>query len=192
MCHIQNTVRLGKGVTCQSAVKAHYVQNSKAMHGVSAAESLVLTVKALDSARALRQTARILARRWTINMGAKAAESSRVERPAAAICLFTLPCKAPIVPKPRISSRCLHAPAIFICIFIFPLICTYSLGCGASCDSSDTLAGKHRCMWCATVYMLAAMFTDEGVSSFLGLVDTTSKVPTYVLSEPMIQATALR
>ena len=26
----------------------------------------------------------------------------------------------------------------------------YSLGCGASCDSSDILAQKHRCMWSAT------------------------------------------
>lgn len=98
-------------------------------------------MKALDSARALRQTARILARRWTMNMGAKAAESSRVERPAAAMCLFTLPCRAPIVPKPRISSRCLHA----------------------------------------SVHMLAATFTEEGVNSFLSFGGTTSKVPTYVL-----------
>ena len=29
-------------------------------------------------------------------------------------------------------------------------IVSYSLGCGASCDSSDILAWKHRCMWCAT------------------------------------------
>ena len=48
-------------------------------------------MNALDSARALRQTARILARRWTTNMGAVAAETSRVERPAAAMCLLTLP-----------------------------------------------------------------------------------------------------
>ncbi len=26
----------------------------------------------------------------------------------------------------------------------------YSLGCGASCNSSDILTLKHRCVWCAT------------------------------------------
>ncbi len=30
----------------------------------------------------------------------------------------------------------------------------YSLGCGASCDSSDILTWKHRCMWSATLYRL--------------------------------------
>lgn len=149
MCHVQKIIRLVKGVASPRSVKARYVQNSKAMHGVrsvtahhmqnststhgvSAAELLVLTVKALDSARALRQTARILARRWTMNMGAKAAETSRVERPAAAMCLFTLPCRAPIVPNPRISSRCLHA----------------------------------------LMHILAVTFVEQGVNSFLG--DTTS------------------
>ena len=34
-------------------------------------------------------------------------------------------------------------------LFIFHLI-PYGLWCGASCDSSDILAWKHRCSWCAT------------------------------------------
>ena len=62
----------------------------------------------LDSARARKHTAMILARRRTTNMGGVAMDTSRVDRPAAAMWRFTLPCSAPIVPRPRISSRCLH------------------------------------------------------------------------------------
>ena len=66
------------------------------------------TMKALDSARARKQTAMIFAKRRTTNMGGVAMDTSSVDRPAAAMCRFTLPCRAPMVPKPRISSRCLQ------------------------------------------------------------------------------------
>ena len=46
----------------------------------------------------------------------------------------------------------IHSPQVGVCSFHFRFIpktqCKpYSLGCGATCDSSDTLARKHRCCW---------------------------------------------
>ena len=43
----------------------------------------------------------------------------------------------------------LQSHDIFRFSFFYSLY-NYSLGCGASCDSSAILAWKHRCMWCAT------------------------------------------
>jgi len=40
---------------------------------------------------------------------------------------------------------------------------SYSLGCGASCDSSDILAGKHRCMWCATKASWLEFYTKKSL-----------------------------
>ena len=43
------------------------------------------------------------------------------------------------------------SPAYQASVFRFPPhFKFYSLGCGASCESSDIRGWKHRCMWCAT------------------------------------------